>query len=78
MKKIAIRLTPKASVNRIGEIKKLPTGEEQLMVYVTAVAEDNKANDAMCKLLAKYLHIPMSNISIIKGVKSRNKVIRID
>ena len=78
MKTINIRLTPKASSNRIGEIKKLPTGEEQLTVYVTAVAEDGKANEAMLKILAKHLNQTLSSLLIIKGLKNRNKVIKIN
>lgn len=75
MKTISIRLTPKSSSNRIGEIRKLPNGEEQLMVYVTAIAEDGKANEAMIKLLAKYFDVASSKITIIKGMTNRNKVI---
>ena len=78
MRTIAIRLIPNASSNHIGKMRDLQTGEGQLMVYVTAVAEDGKANEAMLKLLAKHFNIPLSNISIIKGLKNRNKVIRID
>ena len=51
---IFVKLTPKASHNRIGEEKILPNGKSQLMVYVTAVAENGKANEALIKLLAKY------------------------
>jgi len=44
---IAVRLTPKASADRVGDTRKLPNGDEQLVVYVTAPPEDGKANEAM-------------------------------
>lgn len=77
MKTMAIRLTPKASSNRIGEIRKNAAGEEQLSVYVTAVPEDGKANKAMIRLLSKHLNVPVSKIQILHGLTSRNKKILI-
>ena len=74
---IFVKLTPKASHNRIGEEKILPNGKSQLMVYVTAVAENGKANEALIKLLAKYFKLPKSRIYIFQGETSRNKVIKI-
>ena len=44
---IAVRLTPKASADRVGKMRKLPSGEEQLVVYVTAPPEDG-AGAARC------------------------------
>lgn len=75
---IAIRLTPKASSDRIGEMRRLPDGTEQLTVYVTAVPENGKANDALLRLLSKHLNIPVSRLAVIKGATSRNKVVAVD
>jgi uncharacterized protein YggU (UPF0235/DUF167 family) len=77
MKTISVRLTPKAAFNRIGEVRDMPTGEKQLIVYVTEVAESNKANKAMICLLAKYFSVSASRISIVRGTAGRNKLIRI-
>jgi uncharacterized protein len=74
---IAIRLTPKASSNRIGEARTLPDGTEQLAVYVTAVPESGKANEAMIRLLSKHLNVAPSRITVIRGATSRNKIIEI-
>jgi uncharacterized protein len=74
---IAIRLTPKASANRIGEARTLPDGTEQLAVYVTAVPENGKANEAMIRLLSKHLNIAAGRIRVIRGATSRNKIIEI-
>lgn len=75
---LSIRLTPKASSDRIGDTRKLPSGEEQLMVYVTVVAEDGKANEAMLRLLAKHLDVAPSRLMIVKGQTNRNKLVRVE
>lgn len=75
---IAVRLTPKASADRIGETRKLPNGDEQLVVYVTAPPDKGKANDAMIRLLAKHLGIAASRLEIIRGQTNRNKLVKIE
>ncbi len=74
---LAIKLTPKASSDRIGDTRKLPDGTEQLAVYVTAVPENGKANEAMLRLLSKQLKIPVSRLAVTKGATSRNKLVEI-
>jgi uncharacterized protein YggU (UPF0235/DUF167 family) len=68
---IAVRVTPKASRDRI------VVEEGQIRVYVTTVPEDGKANAAVQKLLAKGLGLPKSRLSLIRGQTSRDKVFRI-
>ena len=75
---INIKLTPKASSNRIGEMKEMPNGKQQLSLYVTAQPDKNKANEAMLKLLAKHFDVATSRLSIIAGHTSRNKLVQID
>jgi len=75
---IAVRLTPKASADRIGEMRKLPDGNEQLAVYVTAPADKGKANEAMLRLLAKHLGVAVSRLKIVRGETSRNKLVKVD
>lgn len=74
---IAVRLTPKASSDRVGEIRTLPNGEEQLVVYVTAPPDNGKANEAMICLLAKHFNVAKSRMTIIRGHTNRNKLVRI-
>lgn len=69
---IAIRVTPKASRNRITQ------DGDQIRVYVTVVPEGGKANAAVLKLLAKALGVPKSRLTILRGETSRDKVIRVD
>jgi uncharacterized protein (TIGR00251 family) len=48
-----------------------------LRVYVNQPPEDGRANDAVIKLLSEHFKIPKSKIKIIKGEKSREKIIEI-
>lgn len=75
---IAVRLTPKASTDRVGETRKLPNGDKQLVVYVTAPPEDGKANEAMIRLLAKHLGVAASHLTIMRGQTNRNKLVRVE
>lgn len=47
------------------------------VVRVTTVPVDNQANQAVIKLLAKYFKTAKSNLIIVKGIRSKNKVINI-
>jgi len=48
-----------------------------LKIYVSAPAEDGRANKAVIKLLSEHFKIPKSKIKIIKGKKSREKIISV-
>ncbi|MDF1498011.1 MAG: DUF167 domain-containing protein [Patescibacteria group bacterium] len=50
----------------------------ELKIYLIAVPVDGKANKELIKLLSKELGISKSKINIIKGGKSKQKVIEID
>jgi len=71
--KINIRIKPNS--------KKGPLVEKQadgsLIVYVREIAVDGKANQAVVKLLSKYLNTPKTSITILKGHTSRHKLIEI-
>lgn len=75
---IAVRLTPKASSDRVGETRKLPNGNDQLMMYVTAPPNDGKANEAMLRLLAKHLGVATSRLTIMHGQTNRNKLVKVE
>lgn len=75
---LSIRLTPKASSNRIGDTRQLPSGETQLAVYVTAPPDKNKANEALVDLLAEHFDVPPSRVRLVRGHASRNKIVEID
>jgi hypothetical protein len=49
----------------------------QLRAYVTAPPANGKANKALIELLAKHFNVKKSSVKIIKGEKSREKVVEI-
>ena len=53
-------------------------GKDGLKVYLTKPAQDNLANKQLIELLAEYLKIKKHQIVIVKGEKSRDKLIKID
>ena len=71
---LQIRVTPKASANRI-RIEERENEKLLVQVDVTVAPEDGKANKQVVKLLAKELNLPKSALSIVRGLTSRNKMI---
>lgn len=70
--KITVIVTPNSKIERI--IQK----DETLKVYVNALAVDGKANKAVIKILSKYFKVKTNAVEVIKGAKSRNKIIQIN
>ncbi|MCB1335182.1 MAG: DUF167 domain-containing protein [Roseivivax sp.] len=68
---IAVRATPRAGRNRV-----VPE-DGVLRVYVTAPAEDGKANAAIQKLLAKRIGIAKSRLELVRGATARDKLFRV-
>lgn len=76
--RLALRLTPKASRDQIGEIAPEADGGAVLKVSVTTVPEDGKANAALIALLAKKWKLAKSSIEIIQGATDRRKTLFIE
>jgi uncharacterized protein (TIGR00251 family) len=72
MVKISIKVTPNAGKN---ELVKTADGYR---AYVQSPPADGKANAALIKLLSKEFAVPKSNIEILKGLTSREKVVAIE
>ena len=49
-----------------------------IVARVTAPAHEGRANKALCRLLAKRLGIAPSNLAIVRGARSREKLIRVE
>ena len=75
--KVAVRLTPKASRDRIVGLAEESDGSRVVKAQVTAVPEDGKANAALLKLLSKSWRIPKSDMDIVLGATDRRKVVLI-
>jgi uncharacterized protein (TIGR00251 family) len=71
--RFAVRVQPRARRDEIA-------GERDgaLVLRVTAPPVENKANDAVRKLLARRLRIAPSRVSVVRGASSRNKLVEID
>lgn len=69
---VRVRLTPKSSVERIDGLEATADGPA-LKARVRAVPEDGKANAAIERLLADWLGVPKSSVSLVAGAKSRVK-----
>lgn len=72
MRRIKIKVTPRARKNIVIE------QEGKLKVYVTAPPVDGKANKVLIETLAEYFKVKKSNIRIIKGEKTKEKIIEIN
>ncbi len=46
-------------------------------VYTVSPAHEGKANKDIVRLIAKFFKVNRSSVSIIKGLNSRNKVVKI-
>lgn len=70
---LKIKVTTKASKNAIVGVR-----NRELLISVTAVPENGKANEAIIKLLGKSLKCAKSKIRLVSGSKSKNKLFKID
>ena len=70
---IAIRLQPRARANEI-------VGERDgvLVVRVSAPPLDGRANDALCRLIAKRARVGVRSVSVVRGASAREKVVRVE
>jgi uncharacterized protein (TIGR00251 family) len=73
---LPIRLTPKSSRNEVVGIED-HGGECVLKARVRAVPEAGRANDALETLIAKWLGVPQSTVTVAHGGKSRLKQVAV-
>jgi uncharacterized protein (TIGR00251 family) len=66
---IKVKVYPSSGKEEIVKIN-----EKEYKVYLKKPPEDNKANIELIKILKKYF---LKNIRIIKGLRSRNKIIEV-
>ena len=71
--KITVRLQPRARANEI-------VGERDgtLIVKVTAPPVDGKANDALCRLLARQVGVGRTCVTIARGKSTQEKLVEIE
>jgi uncharacterized protein (TIGR00251 family) len=49
-----------------------------LRARVSAPPVDGRANKALCRLIAKRVGVAPSRVSVVRGQKSRDKVVRVE
>lgn len=70
-----VKLTPKAARNAIMGWAHDADGAPVLKVTVTAIAEKNKANQALIAMLAKEWRLARQDIILLRGSTDRNKTL---
>lgn len=75
--RLRVRVTPKASEDRIDGEMSDSSGASHLQLRVRAAPENGAANAAVESLLAKRLRVPRSNVHVAKGATARVKVVDI-
>jgi uncharacterized protein (TIGR00251 family) len=73
MASLVIRLQPRAKRNAIVEER-----DGVLRVSVAAAPVDGRANAALCKLIAKRAGVARARVSVVRGERSREKVVQVE
>ena len=70
---IAVRLQPRSRREEIA-------GERDgvVLVRVTAALVDGRANAALCRLIARRARVGVRSVSVVRGVRSREKLVRVE
>jgi hypothetical protein len=69
---IRVRVTPRAGRDEV-----LGWQDDVLRVRVRAAPIEGRANEALCRLLARQLGVPFSAVEVVGGGSSRTKTLRI-
>jgi uncharacterized protein (TIGR00251 family) len=67
-----IKVLPGAKHEQIEKIS-----DTQLKVKVKTRALEGKANERLIDVLSEYFQVPKSNVQILKGAKTKNKLVEI-
>jgi uncharacterized protein len=70
---LRVRVTARASRDELAGLR-----DGVLHVRVSAPPVEGKANQAVCKLIARALGVGKTSVSVVKGERSRAKVVRIE
>jgi uncharacterized protein YggU (UPF0235/DUF167 family) len=69
--KINVRIKPRSKRPKVEKT------EDGYTVYVSEPPVENKANKALLESLSEHLGVPKSRLSIVSGLKSKNKIVEI-
>jgi uncharacterized protein (TIGR00251 family) len=71
--RIAVRLRPRGRADELIGVK-----DGVLQARVSAPPVDGRANRALCRLVAKRVGVAPSRVSVVRGEKSRDKLLRVE
>lgn len=71
--RIEVRLRPRSHADELQGFE-----DGVLRARVTAAPVDGKANHSLCRLVAKRLGLAPSLVSVVRGEKSRQKLLRVE
>lgn len=71
--RIAVRLRPRGHADEI-----LGLDDGVLQARVSAPPVDGRANRALCRLIAKRIGVAPSRVSVVRGEKSRQKLVAVE
>jgi len=69
--KIQVKVKPSSKTEAIGQ------EGDSFIVQVKEPPKEGKANQAVVRLLAEHFSVPKSQVRILSGFRSRNKVIEV-
>jgi hypothetical protein len=67
---LKVKVQPRARQQKVQKI-----GEKEYTVRVLSPPSEGKANKEVIAILASHFHLPPSRVKILKGKKSRQKII---
>lgn len=67
-----MRLQPRAARDGLIGVR-----DGVLVARVSAPPVDGRANRALCRLVADRAGVPLSNVTVVRGARSRDKVLRV-
>lgn len=68
-----MRLQPRASRDALVGLR-----DGVLVARVTAPPVDGRANEAVCRLIARHLRLAPSKVSVVRGERSRTKLVCVE
>jgi uncharacterized protein (TIGR00251 family) len=70
--KISVKVKPNAKQEKIEKVD-----ESHFLIWVKERPQEGKANKAVIKVLSEYFGVPQSQVVLLKGQASREKIFEI-
>jgi uncharacterized protein len=72
--RIEVRVTTRAPRDELKGVR----DDGVVLARISAPPLRNRANDALCKLIAKAVGVAPSSVAVVRGVSSRDKMVRVE